>query len=41
MVFFQNDANGIANSKDPDQTAPQEQPDQGLRCLPRPIYPKT
>ena len=22
-VFYQNDANGIANSEDPDQTAPQ------------------
>ena len=23
-----------ANSADPDQTAPEEQPDQGLHCLP-------
>ena len=30
---------GIANSVDPDQTAPQS--DQGLHCLPRPICPKT
>ena len=30
--FPQKDANGIANSEDPDL---------GLHCLPRPIYPKT
>ena len=29
-----NDANGIANSADPDQTSP-------LHCIPRPICPKT
>ena len=34
-VFHQKDANGIANSEDPDQT------DLGLHCLPRPICPKT
>ena len=42
-VFCQKDANGIANSGDPDQTAPlglEEQSDQGLHCLPRPICPK-
>ena len=39
--FHQNDANGIANSEDPDQTAPREQSDLGLHCLPRPICPKT
>ena len=38
MVFRQKDANGIANSEDPDQTA---QSDLGLHCLPRPICPKT
>ena len=40
-VFFQKDANGIANSEDPDQTAPEEQSDLGLHCLPRSICPKT
>ena len=35
-VFCQKHANGIANSEDPDQTAP----DLGLHCLPRPICPK-
>ena len=34
-VFSQEDANGIANSEDPDQT------DLGLHCLPRPICQKT
>ena len=34
-VFYQNDANGSANSEDPDQT------DLGLHWLPRPICPKT
>ena len=34
-VFRQEDANGIANSEDPDQT------DLGLHCLPRLICPKT
>ena len=38
-VFYQNDANGIANSKDTDET--EEQSDMGLHCLPRPIRPKT
>ena len=33
-------ANGIADSEDPDQTA-QEQSDLGLHCLPRPICQKT
>ena len=40
-VFSQEDANGIANSEDPDQTAPQEQSDLGLHSLPGPICPKT
>ena len=31
-AFYQNDANGIANSEDPDQTA-EEQSDLGLDCL--------
>ena len=30
------DADGMANSVDPDQTAPL-----GLHCLPRPVCPKT
>ena len=35
------DADGMANSVDPDQTAPrEEQSDLGLHCLPRPICPK-
>ena len=33
-VFCQNDANGIANSEDTDQS------DLGLHCLPRPVCPK-
>ena len=36
-----NDADEMANSVDPDQTAPLEQSDQGLHCLPRPVCPKT
>ena len=42
-----NDADRMANSVDPDQTAPreqsdlEEQSDQGLHCLPRHICPKT
>ena len=36
-VFRQKDANGIANSEDPDQTAPKV----GLHCLLRPICQKT
>ena len=39
-VFCQKDANGKANSEDPDQTA-KEQSDLGLHCLPRPLCPKT
>ena len=43
-VMSPNDADGMANSVDPDQTA-QEQSDQqsdlGLHCLPRHICPKT
>ena len=35
-IFCQNGAIGIANSEDPDQTAPL-----GLHCLPRPICLKT
>ena len=38
MVLHQKDANGIANSGDPDQTAPLGA---GLHCLPSPICPKT
>ena len=34
------EAEGIANSVDPNQTAPL-QSDLGLHCLPRPICPKT
>ena len=41
MVFCQKHANGIANSEDPDQTAPEEQSDLGLHCLPSPICRKT
>ena len=40
-VFCQNDQFGIANSEDPDQTAPLEKPDVDLHCLPRPICLKT
>ena len=40
-VFPHKDANGIANSEDPDQTAPGKQSDLGLHCLPRPVCPKT
>ena len=39
-VFCQKDANVIANSDDPDETAP-KQSDLGLHCLPRHICPKT
>ena len=35
------DAEGIANSVDPDQTAPEEQSDLGLHYLPRSTCPKT
>ena len=35
-----NDADGMAKSEDPDQTA-QEQFDLGLHCLPKHICPKT
>ena len=35
-VMSPNDADGMANSVDPDQTAPL-----GLHCLPRPVCPKT
>ena len=37
MVIGQKHAVGIANSVDPDQTAP----DLGLHCLPWPVRPKT
>ena len=37
-VMSPNDADGMANSVDPDQT---EQSDLGLHCLPRPVSPKT
>ena len=33
------DTDGMANSVDPDQTAPEEQSDQGLHWLLRPICP--
>ena len=39
-VMSPNDADGMANSVDPDQTAPQ-QSDLGLHFLPRDICPKT
>ena len=35
-VLHQNNANGLANSEDPDQ----QQSDLGLHCLTRPICPK-
>ena len=35
------DADGMANSVDPDQTASSEQSDLGLHCLLRPICPNT
>ena len=38
-VFLQKDANGIANSENPDETAPQS--DLGLHYLPRPECLKT
>ena len=34
-------ADGLANSVDPDQTAPKEQSDQGLQCLFRLTCPNT
>ena len=34
-VFLQKDANGIANSEDPEES------DLGLHCLPRHVCPKT
>ena len=41
-VMSPNDADGMANSIDPDQTAPRkEQSDLGLHYLPRHIRPKT
>ena len=48
-VMSPNDADGMANSVDPVQTAPQgvansvdpDQSDLGLHCLPRPICLKT
>ena len=39
-VMSPNDADGMANSVDPDKTA-QEQSDLGLHCLPRHMCPKT
>ena len=33
----QKDVIGMANIVDPDKTAPEEQPDLGLHCLPRRI----
>ena len=35
------DADGMANSVDPDQTAPLGAVSVGLHCLSRPICPKT
>ena len=35
------DADRMTNSVDPDQTAPLEQSDLGIHCLPRPVCPKT
>ena len=35
------DAEGLASSVDPDQTAPLEQSDLGLHCLPIPVSVKT
>ena len=35
------DGDGMTNSVDPDQTAPQEQSDQGRHCLLRPFYSNT
>ena len=40
-VFRQKDADEMADSEDPDQTALEEQSDLGRHCLPRPICPKT
>ena len=40
-VMHPEDIDGMANSVDPDQTAPEEQSDQGLHCLLRPICPNT
>ena len=40
-VMHPKDADSIANSEGPGQTAPQEQSDLGLQYLPRPICPKT
>ena len=40
QVIGLNDADGMANSADPDQIAPrEEQSDLGLHCLPRPVCP--
>ena len=35
------DEDGMTNSIDPDQTAPEEQSDLGLHCFFKPIYPNT
>ena len=40
-VHLQKHANEIANSEDPDQTAPLGKDGPGPHCLPRPVYPKT
>ena len=40
-VVCPTDEEGVANSVDPDQTAPLEQSDLGLHCLPRPVCPKS
>ena len=43
QYFIKKDANETANKDDTDQTAPrrEEQSDQGLHCLQRPVCPKT
>ena len=40
-VIYSKDADGTADSVDPDQTAPKEQSDLGLHCLLRPVCPNT
>ena len=39
--FYPNCVDRLANSAEPDQTAPLEQSDLGLHCLHRPVCPKT
>ena len=40
-LMHPNNAYGMANNVDPDQTAPEEQSDLGLHSLLRPICPNT